>query len=164
MMQTWKQLNGWGQNSYLVANNKFNIVLSDHIIAGQIAKLLNENNRLSIAHNTNSILRSPVQYFIELSGQTILGCVGLLCEPTMDKIVHISVSKNNRKQGIAKRLLRYAINNSSKDIIYMHIREDNIESKNLSIKMGFNAIAYIPKFNYNILTFCLFRRKNVGWI
>ena len=157
-METWNLSRNWVQNSYS-AVNKFNITLSDHNIAGQIAYLLNSNNRLTKRHDVDSILNSPVQYFIELYGQTVLGCIGLLREPKMDKVVHISVAQNARRMGIAKRLLELVINNSKMDVIYMHIREDNVESKSLVRKMGFNDIAYIPKFNYNILTFCLFRGK-----
>lgn len=160
-MQTLIPSRNWVQNSYSAAN-KFNLALSDHNIAGQIAGLLNNNNRLTTAHNASSILNSPVRYFIELYGQTVIGCVGLLHEPRMDKIVHISVTQDARKMGIAKHLLELTINSSQMDVIYTHIREDNVKSQSLVTKMGFNIIAYIPKFNYNILTFCLFRRNNVG--
>ena len=161
MMQTLIPSKNWVQNSYS-AGNKFNLALSDHNIAGQIARLLNANNKLTTSHNASSILNSPIRYFIELYGQTVLGCIGLSHESRMDKIVHISVARNARKMGIAKHLLELTINSSQMDVIYMHIREDNAKSKSLVTKMGFNIIAYIPKFNYNILTFCLFRRNNVG--
>ena len=146
----------------MAVKNNFNTGLPDHTVNGQVARLLNSNNRLTKVHTVNTITTSPVQYFVELHGQTVVGCVGLISEPTMDKIVHLSVAQSARRLGIGAKLLYTAIGNSMKDTIYMHIREDNVGSRRVATRTGFNAIAYIPKFNYNILTFCLFRRNNVS--
>lgn len=143
----------------MVENNKFNIMLSEYLIATQIALLLNSNNKLKRQHNTYSIIKDSANYFIELQNNNIVGCIGLINEPTMDRIIHLSVNNKVRKLGIGNKLLTHAINISKKDIIYMHVREDNTSSLNLAFKNGFKYIAYIPKDNYNILTLCLFRRS-----
>lgn len=156
-----KQSRGWGPNSSSVANNKFNLALSGRSLADQIAGLLNHNNRLTVVHNGNSITANTNQYFIEVYGQTVIGCVGLQKEPRMDKVLHLSVSLLARHKGVGFRLLATAVNNSDKDVIYMTIREDNFISLKLAKKLGFEIIAYKPKYNYNVLTLCLFRRKNV---
>jgi len=154
------QSRSWVPNSSS-AGNKFNLTLSDQSLAGQIADLLNTNNRLPIVYNGQSVTANTIQYFVEVTGQTVIGCVGLRREPRMDKIMHLSVSLLARRQGVALHLLATAVNNSDKDVIYMSVREDNFASLTLAKRLGFEIIAYKPKYNYNVLTLCLFRRKNV---
>ncbi len=155
------QSRNWVQNSSSVGKNKFNLALSGQSLADQIASLLNHNNRLTIAHSGQSITANANQYFIETYGQTVIGCVGLQNGPKMDKILHLSVSLLARHKGVGFRLLATAISASDKDTLYMTIREDNFTSLALAKKLGFEVIAYKPKYNYNVLTLCLFRRKNV---
>ena len=140
-------------------NNKFNVVLSSYEIAHQIALLLNKNNKLGKVHTVNSITRNYVKYFIEIQNSSVVGCVGLLEEVKLDKILHISIDERERGKGIGYKLLVNALSNSNKNEIYMHVREDNIPSLNLAKKLGFEIIAYIPKHNYNLFTLCLFRRN-----
>jgi len=158
-MRTLPQLKRWEPNSYSEKIPKFSVALSNFEISQQVAQLLNTNNRLIVEHDINSIITSSVQYFIELYGPTVAGCVGLLREEKMDKIVHLSTSPLFRRKGIGKKLLLTAIDNSKKDVIYMHVREDNIGSLQLVTNVGFKIIAYIPKHDYNLFTLCLFRRK-----
>lgn len=160
MKKNWQPSRG--SVPLFLAEGKFNTVLSNHEIAQQIANLLNQNNRLAILHNQGTILSNKVQYYIEFYGQIVSGCVGLIRQQNnMDKIVHLSVIPQFRGKGIGKRLILTALNNSTRDIIYMQIREDNIASLKLAESLGFKSIAYIPKANYNLLSMCLFRRK--GW-
>lgn len=137
--------------------SKFNVVLSDYQIADQIALLLNNNNMLRKKHDINSIINSQIKYFIEIKNNNVVGCVGLLEEDKLDKILHISVNKKERKQGIGYKLLNSALLNSNKNEIYMYVKESNIPSLNLATRLGFKIIAYIPKHNYNLFTLCLFR-------
>ena len=160
-MQNLKQLGSWGPNSSSEINNKK--LLSDREIACQIAILLNNNNRLSKYHDVSSIINNPVHYFVELLEQTVIGCVGLKKENKMDKIIHLSVANSMRTFGIGNKLLNTVILNSSKDILYMKIRDDNVASISLANKLGFKIIAYTPKYNYNIFTLCLFRGNNVRY-
>lgn len=161
-MQNLQQLRNLVPNSYLV-DNKFKLTLSDEFIASQIAILLNNNNNLSKYYNTHSIINSTIEYFVELSGSKVIGCVGLKKELKMDKIVHLSVDYSMRNTGIGNRLLNAAVLNSLKDTLYMSIRNDNVASINLANKIGFSVIAYIPKQTYNIFTLCLFRRNDVRY-
>jgi len=161
MMQNSLQLRNLGLDLSLVVSNKFNLMLSDWCIADQVATLLNRNNKLTKIHTSYSIMADTCQYFIEVNGQTVIGCIGLLNEPTMDKIVHLSVSLQARNIGVGFKLIATAINASNKNVLYMTIREDNHSSLRLASKLGFKVVAYKPKYNYNVLTLCLFRRKNV---
>lgn len=139
---------------------KFGLVLSDFEIAGQIASLLNSNNRLTKVHSAHTILNDPARYFVEVSGPQVIGCVGLHKTAPMDKIIHLSVHTDYRHLGIAKKLIQVALTNSIHDVLYMSVREDNHACLNLAKQFGFNPIAYIPKPAYNILSLCLFRRNN----
>lgn len=134
------------------------MALSDQCIAGQIATLLNNNNELRKIYDTHTVLNNGVQYFIELYGGLVVGCVGLSKQPMMDKIVHLSVSDKLRKRGIGLKLLTTAINSTTQQTLYTQVRQDNISSLNLMHKVGFIKIAYIPKGHYNIIT--LLRREN----
>lgn len=106
-------------------------------------------------------MANRVQYFVELSGQTVIGCVGLLRKQKLDKIMHLSVNSIARRRGVGSRLLKAAINSSDKDVIYMTVRENNITSLTLATRAGFEIIAYKPRHDYNVLSLCLFRRKHV---
>jgi ribosomal protein S18 acetylase RimI-like enzyme len=139
---------------------KFRVALSDWEIAGQIALLLNQNNRLTKIHTAQTILNSPETYFVEMIQSKVVGCVGLWRTAPMDKIIHLSVCEGYRSHGIAKKLLQTALTNSNHDVLYMSVREDNYPCLNLAKQFGFNAIAYIPKHGYNLLSLCLFRRNN----
>jgi len=160
-MTNLQRSRSWVPNSSSAANNKFNLTLSGQSLADQIAGLLNHNNRLTVLYSGQSITANANQYFVEVYGQTVIGCVGLQKGPRMDKVLHLSVSLLARHKGVGFRLLTTVVNNSDKDVIYMTIREDNFISLTLAKKLGFEIIAYKPKYNYNVLTLCLFRRKNV---
>ena len=142
----YQQSKNWVQNSYSAGYNKFNVVLSGIDIANQVAQLLNINNNLTLNHTQNSIVSNQTQYFIEIHGSIVSGCVGLIREAKMDKIVHLSVLPAFRKMGIGKKLLLNAIDNSYKNIIYMHIRHDNVGSLSLAQSVGFIVTGYTPKF------------------
>ena len=157
MRTNWTESNPWVPKSSS-AVSKFNLSLSPVTIGQQIADLLNQNNRLANLHTANSILQNNIQYFIELHCNVVIGCIGLKRQQNMDKIVHLSVHQNYRNYGIGRRLLRTAVTNSLKDTIYMQIRNDNVASLRLAESEGFNAIAFIPKGNYQLYSMILFRR------
>lgn len=145
--------------SFSVVPNKFSVTLSAYEISAQIAVLLNTNNRLSRIHTAKTIINSPVEYFIELNGAIVVGCVGLLRGAPMDKIVHLSVHQQYQRCGIGKKLLNTVLTNSKHVILYMTVREDNFQCLNLAKIYGFNPVAYIPKVSYNLLSMCLFREN-----
>jgi len=105
-------------------------------------------------------MTKPVQYFVEIYGPDVVGCVGLQQQPNIDKIIHLSVLSNMRRFGIGRRLITKALSESNKDTLYMSIRDDNIGSIKLALSFGFKLMGYIPKQNYNILNMCLFRGRN----
>jgi ribosomal protein S18 acetylase RimI-like enzyme len=157
MMKNSTQLSALAKPSYSVAN-KFSVSLSAYDISVQIALLLNTNNRLTRIHTPETILHSAIEYFIELNGSIVVGCVGLIRAAPMDKIVHLSVKRDYQHQGVGKKLLNTVLTNSNHDILYMTVREDNSQCLNLVKLYGFVPVAYIPKISYNILSMCLFRR------
>lgn len=144
--------------SYSVVPNKFGISLSAYDISAQIAVLLNTNNRLTRIHTPETIFHSSTEYFIELNGSVVVGCVGLIRGVPMDKIVHLSVRHDYQHQGAGKKLLNTVLTNSNHDVLYMTVREDNFSCLNLAKLYGFVPVAYIPKISYNLLSMCLFRR------
>lgn len=144
-----------------MSTSKFNVALSGRSIAGQIAALLNSNNELRKTHNIDTVLSNGVQYFIELNGDLVVGCVGLFKQHMMDKVVHLSVSNSFRRRGIGLKLINTVINSTNQQTLYTQVRQDNVSSLNLMHKAGFSEIAYIPKGHYNIIT--LLRRKN-AWL
>lgn len=147
------------QRSSLVTKTKFRSTLSADQISWQIANLLNQNNRLSKIHTVETIMTSTVEYFIELHSHKVIGCVGLLRNQNIDKILHLSVDAAYRNYGIGKKLLHSVLTNSNSDVLYMTVREDNLACLRLATVNGFIPVAYIPKMTYNILSLCLFRRK-----
>lgn len=127
-------------------------------MAIQVSNLLNLNNKLGTTHTKHTIMSNNIDYFIELYGQTVVGCIGLQKQINIDKIMHLSVLSTMRRKGIGKRLIEKVLNESNQSVIYMSVRDDNIGSINLSLFFGFKIMGYIPKQNYNILNMCLFRR------
>lgn len=145
--------------SFSAPTTKFNLTLSADEISWQIAQLLNQNNRLTKLHTVESIKTGAVEYFIELHSQKVIGCVGLLRAPNIDKILHLSVNAAYRNYGLGKKLLSTALTSSNNDVLYMTVREDNYTCLKLAGSFGFVPVAFIPKTSYNILSLCLFRRK-----
>ncbi len=156
-MMRWNWCRKWAPNLSSVKTNKFKLTLSDRSISGQIAQLLNENNQLINFHNADTIYNDRCEYFIELCGNKVIGCVGLLRDRAMDKIMHLSVHQNYRRIGIAKRLLHTALTNSNNTLIYASVREENKASLNLFHNHGFEVIAYLPNEGYNVFSLCLER-------
>lgn len=126
----------------------FNIVINHVDIAGQIAVLLNTNNNLKKIHNSYTIFNNGVRYIVELRGNIVIGCVGLLDMGYKDRIVHLSVLQTEQRCGLGYKLIRAAIESSVKKEIYIHIRNDNIRSLNLAYMCGFDVISCIKKLNY----------------
>lgn len=150
-MKKLKLWNDWQSTSYSVPTRKFDTGLSDYQIASQIASLLNQYNRLTVKHTPNTILSDRAQYFVELYGQEVIGCVGLVYEMALDKICHLTIKPEFRQGGFGGKLLRRAINFSQRSAVYMSIREDNTPSLNLARSLGFRTIAYKNTNNYNLL-------------
>lgn len=147
-----KPLKNWHHMSYSGPTaSKFDTGLSEYQIASQIATLLNCHNRLVVKHTPNTILSDKAQYFVELYGQEVIGCVGLLWEQALDKICHLTIKPEFRQGGLGRKLICRASAFSQRPAVYMSIREDNFPSLNLARSLGFRTIAYKRVNNYNLL-------------
>lgn len=119
----------------------FFVTLSSHEMATQIAALLNMQNKLYKSHAANTIMNSATNYFVEIEGNRVVGCTGLLKEfPTLSKSYHTSVHPTHQGKGLGTKLLSTAIANCETEYIYGTIREDNPASLRLVSKFGWKFI------------------------
>jgi ribosomal protein S18 acetylase RimI-like enzyme len=117
---------------------EFLAAVSEHDIAEQIAMNLNQYNRWLHQFSAQSIMLSPVRYFVELEYGRVVGCAGILHdEPNLTKLQHICVLPRCRRRGTALKLAKLAIVNCGTDYIYMTVREDNVASLALARALGF---------------------------
>jgi RimJ/RimL family protein N-acetyltransferase len=120
---------------------EFFVTLSRHEMAAQIAALLNMQNKLYKSHAAYTIMNSATNYFVEIEGNRVVGCTGLLKEfPTLSKSYHTSVHPTYQSKGLGTKLLATAIANCETEYIYGTIREDNPASIRLVSKFGWKHI------------------------
>ncbi|HLD89605.1 MAG TPA: GNAT family N-acetyltransferase [Patescibacteria group bacterium] len=137
---------------------RFISTLSESDIAMQIAILLNKHNRLIRQHNLNTIMASTTDYYVELAGQVVVGCVGLVRQdPALSLIKHLSVHEEHRRRGLAERLLRTAISCCGTQYSYMTVREDNNACLALANKLQFMAVTKNWSKDHNVV---VLGRKN----
>jgi ribosomal protein S18 acetylase RimI-like enzyme len=143
--------------------SEFYISITNEEMATQIAALLNSHNRLYKRHNTNTILNSNTKYFVELLSspaidKKVVGCAGLRQDyPTLSNIKHVCVDPIYRRFGVARKLMKTAIENSPTDLVYMTIREDNKPSLYLAESLGFVFVTKEFKADHFVITVA--RRK-----
>lgn len=132
---------------------RFISILSEDSIASQIAVLLNKHNRLTRQHNMQTIMSSNIDYYVELMGMFVAGCVGLVRHgPSLSLIKHLSVDTEYRRRGLAEKLLLKAIANCKTEYSYMTVREDNIPCLALAAKLQFTAVTkYWAKDHYVVV-------------
>lgn len=119
----------------------FYITLPTENIAAQIANLLNMQNKLYRKHDAYSVMHGATIYFIEVEGDRVIGCTGLLKEEeSLSKSYHTSVLPDTQRRGIATKLLQTAMDNCETRYVYGTIREDNIPSLRLVQKLGWQMI------------------------
>lgn len=81
----------------------------NHLVAEQIADLLNGHNQLEVSFTPEAILSHQDSYIVRVADGTVVGVVKVTkvqwyhCE-----ISHLCVSPDNRRHGVAKELLRAA--------------------------------------------------------
>lgn len=132
---------------------KFYISLSSGEIAAQIAELLNMQNKLYKFHNRHTIESCSADYFVEVEGNKVIGCVALWKEyPTMSKCYHMSVAPDKMRRGIASRLLSTAMSNCQTEYVYGTIRESNAASLGLVKKFGWQFIRKDWHNDHNVIT------------
>lgn len=121
-------------------------------IAQQVADLLNTHNKLYKMHTADTILRDPAKYFLEISGDMVVGCQAIMKEePRLSKMFHLCVHSDFRRKGIARKLKQAALDNVETPYIYVTIREDNIPSLNLNYSFGFVFVKNILSKDHNVI-------------
>jgi len=131
----------------------FYTTVEEQSIAAQIADLLNASNKLRMKHSESSIMGSYADYFIELEGDRVVGCVAIQqINDYYSLLKHSSVAKSHRRRGIGKKLLIAAIQNCETPYVYARIREDNIASLKMSFSVGLKVIGKTRFHNYNLIT------------
>lgn len=119
----------------------FFVSLTNEEIAKQIANLINKYNYLYVKHNGFTIATHTTNYFVEIFGNKVVGCTGIIEENANWSIIkHVCVEPKFRKKGIARKLINLSIQNCKTRYIYMTIREDNIASLYMANKLGFTVI------------------------
>jgi ribosomal protein S18 acetylase RimI-like enzyme len=146
--------------------SEFYISITNEEMAKQIDVLLNSYNKLYKQHNIYTILNANTKYFVELLSspaidKKVIGCVGLWEEySTLSKIKHVCVDQRYRRFGVARKLIKLAIENSPTDLVYMTIREDNNPSLYLAKSLGFVFVTKEYCRDHFIITVA--RRKECG--
>jgi ribosomal protein S18 acetylase RimI-like enzyme len=135
-------------------------VLTRDEIAAQIATLLNTYNRLERLHDIWTITTSAVDYFVELMGDKVVGCVGLSFEgQKRSTIKHLCVDPSARTKGLGKKLVSTAIKHCRSEYVFATVRPDNVPSLHVFMSLGFKAEQFIQKHNHEVI---LMRRKVDG--
>jgi len=118
------------------------VTLPKQEMARQIATLLNNHNNLLTKYSARSLLSSEGKYFVELDGGRVVGCIAIQEEnPEITKLFHLCVAPDKRRQGIAKKLLQFAIAQSTTPYVYGTIREDNQASLSAVHSLGFVVVS-----------------------
>ena len=121
---------------------EFCLSLNDHVVANQIANMLNRYNRWATTFSAMSILSLPTKYFVEMHNNRVIGCAGIQRDyATTTKIQHICVLPEFRKLGIAKMLVNRSLAEVITEFAYMTIREDNVASLTMAESSGFRYIS-----------------------
>lgn len=133
---------------------EFYMTLSAEEISWQIAKLINEYNKLYKNHNAYSILNSHAKYFVEIVGDRIVGCTALQKEGiNLSRNFHTCVHPDFRRRGIAKKLKVMAIRNCETGYIFSTVRDDNIPSVKMNLSVGYIFIRKDWSKNHHVITF-----------
>lgn len=116
---------------------RFFVAISNEDMARQIATLINAHNRLYKRYNARSVENENADYFVEVVGGTVVGCVGVSREGLVSRIKHVCVLPECRQKGIAKKLVGLALSKCLTQEAIMTIREDNEASLQMAKSMGF---------------------------
>lgn len=117
----------------------FYFSLNHDKIAYQVATLINCYNQLAAKKSASEILCGHTNYITETHGKLILGAVGMDRQSyTFTEIKHLVVHPEWRGKGIAKHLLRRALDITNTKMIYATVREGNEASLRLFESFGFN--------------------------
>lgn len=139
----------------------FYVSISKNEMASQISALVNNHNKLRRKHTVFSVLKAGTDYFVDVIGNKVIGCVGLSKKhSTLSEIKHVCVAPMHRRRGIAKNLITLAIANCNTENVYMTIRDDNTPSLMTARSLGFVLIRKDWQLDHYVIT--VGRKKNHG--
>lgn len=138
---------------------EFYVSVSQGEMARQIASLINLHNKLYRRHTERSVWRDKANYFVEVIGSQVIGCVGLTQRDTnLCEVKHVCVHPGFRQKGIGSKLVELAVANCKTDYVYMTIRDDNIPSLKMAQSLGFVPVRQHWSVDHHVIT--VGRRKN----
>ena len=130
----------------------FYFSLNHDKIAYQVAGLINSYNRLAAKKSASEILCGHTNYITETHGKLILGAVGMDRQSyTFTEIKHLVVRPEWRGKGIAKHLLRRAVDITNTKMIYATVRENNEASLKLFESFGFSRAGDYETENHAVV-------------
>lgn len=124
---------------------KFHHALRPGDIAEQVASLINTYNGLSYHRTTSDVRDGKVDYVVETHGKWVVGCCGLeKLGYQLTEIKHLAVSKEWRRRGVGKFLVKSILDSCDTPAVFATVREDNKPSLSL-----FQALGFSPALTYN---------------
>lgn len=141
--------------------SKFLLTINGYNLAGQIASLINKGGQLKHVLTTYSILNNPIQYIMELDGETVTGVVGLeVRNARVTEIKHLCVHPDYRNKGLGKKLLERSVALAGTEFVYGIVRSDNAVNIRNNLRIGMRPIGKKPCYGYSLIIFA--RRKQHG--
>lgn len=113
--------------------------------AAEIAALLNNQNQLTVAYTSDSVLASRENYLITCSDEGhVIACAELKkVQWYQFELLHVTVAQNFHRKGHAKELVeraeRIALERGAR-ILQSTIRVGNVASENLFASASFNPV------------------------
>jgi len=140
---------------------EFYVSVSRESMAQQIAALVNQHNKLYRRLSPYNLLRENAEYFVEVVGDKVVGCVGLSARfHNASEIKHVCVDPAFRRKGIGRKLVKLAMANCKTENVYMTIRDDNLPSLMLAKSLGFMPIRQHWSVDHFVIT--VGRKRNDG--
>lgn len=140
----------------------FNRGLNDTEAAIQISVLINAHNKLKGNYSPWDILREKETYIVEAVKNTVLGAIQIQKQAyVLSEIKHLVVRPECRKAGMAKHLIKAALNKSTTPIVYATIRQENVASIRAFNSCGFKKTAHYDTNKRSVL---VFMRTSSKWL
>jgi len=131
----------------------FYVSVSRESMAQQITALVNRHNKLYKRLTPYNLARENAEYFVEVVGNRVVGCVGLSARfHNASEIKHVCVDPAFRRKGIGRKLISLAIANCRTENVYMTIRDDNLASLMLAKSLGFVPIRQHWSVDHFVIT------------
>jgi N-acetylglutamate synthase-like GNAT family acetyltransferase len=114
--------------------------------ASQVAKLLNEQNKLTVQYTAEKVLEHADNYLLRFDDSgDVVACAELkFVQWYQFELLHVTVAPTNKRKGLASALVAEAESRARKkgaEILQSTIRKGNEESEGLFGKSGFQAVS-----------------------